>query len=367
MARSHVSPGGGCLESAARPGPGLANVPGIVLWAQCRTPAKSPSSGAGQGKMRPRSPRCLPIRKRCFRKSQNPNYSKPKRQERTTVSYKIDDESVDESTTGILKCLISYIRDSFRPHSYQPMKPRRFDPRQRALASCLSCKAKKTRCSDFRPCARCSYSGLKNCVDGYAKQPSKSSSSLDDAPSETTAGYPVFKAISRFTSRLLREPQPHIMTDIPTMCSSNPSFATVVSASVLDSQANASASSRSAGSVQEAMPSHRQSLRIATTLPKWQNHDQWQIVTNQHTSRQIGIPPYDYAPYLSEDRPHSQGRPQISSSAICIRENRGAKEWVWEALAGPGEEDPFRDDWKQSQLLWEQGETAAELVPPAVD
>ncbi len=37
--------------------------------------------------------------------------------------------------------------------------------RSRAAAACLPCKANKSRCSDFRPCARCNKLGSTVCKD----------------------------------------------------------------------------------------------------------------------------------------------------------------------------------------------------------
>ncbi len=52
--------------------------------------------------------------------------------------------------------------------------------RSRAAAACLPCKANKSRCSDFRPCARCNKSGTKLCTDlqseSFAKEPRSSGS-----------------------------------------------------------------------------------------------------------------------------------------------------------------------------------------------
>ena len=54
--------------------------------------------------------------------------------------------------------------------------------------------------------------------------------------------------------------------------------------------------------------------------------------------------------------------------ATSIASGVTGREWSWEAAAGPGKEDPFRDDWRRCQLLWGQGETAPSLslldMPP---
>ena len=52
--------------------------------------------------------------------------------------------------------------------------------------------------------------------------------------------------------------------------------------------------------------------------------------------------------------------------ATSIASGVTGREWSWEAAAGPGKEDPFRDDWRRCQLLWGQGETAPSLSLPDV-
>jgi hypothetical protein len=43
---------------------------------------------------------------------------------------------------------------------------RRMVTRTRAGAACAPCKARKTKCSDYRPCARCSTLHLEDCQEG---------------------------------------------------------------------------------------------------------------------------------------------------------------------------------------------------------
>ena len=43
-------------------------------------------------------------------------------------------------------------------------KLRRWAARKREVHACLSCKSKKTKCSIFRPCIRCKYTGSM-CID----------------------------------------------------------------------------------------------------------------------------------------------------------------------------------------------------------
>ena len=43
-------------------------------------------------------------------------------------------------------------------------RARRMATRKRAETACLPCKAKKTKCNDYRPCARC-LSSVDTCLD----------------------------------------------------------------------------------------------------------------------------------------------------------------------------------------------------------
>ncbi len=48
----------------------------------------------------------------------------------------------------------------------QFIRAQRLAKRTRAASACLPCKAKKARCSDYRPCARCKSSLTEICRDG---------------------------------------------------------------------------------------------------------------------------------------------------------------------------------------------------------
>ena len=60
----------------------------------------------------------------------------------------------------------------------QLMKARRMATRRRAEAACIPCKIRKSRCNDYRPCARCTHSGRRDCVDGAELDPVRPTSSL---------------------------------------------------------------------------------------------------------------------------------------------------------------------------------------------
>ena len=55
-----------------------------------------------------------------------------------------------------------------------------------------------------------------------------------------------------------------------------------------------------------------------------------------------------------------------TSCACSAPENfLGRWEWAWEAAAGPGEDDPFQDDFTRSQQIWGKGGAAVQLHPVA--
>jgi hypothetical protein len=58
------------------------------------------------------------------------------------------------------------------------LRARRLAKRSRAAAACLPCKATKSKCSDFRPCARCSELKTKVCLDLQAESIATTESKL---------------------------------------------------------------------------------------------------------------------------------------------------------------------------------------------
>jgi hypothetical protein len=55
------------------------------------------------------------------------------------------------------------------------MRARRLAKRSRAETACLSCKMKKIRCDDRRPCSRCLVSKISICRDAGSNQSDKDS------------------------------------------------------------------------------------------------------------------------------------------------------------------------------------------------
>ena len=173
------------------------------------------------------------------------------------------------------------------------MKARRMATRRRAEAACLPCKARKVRCSDFRPCARCASSGRADCETEATIQPTYPVSTVIGAMSSSQGIYEGF-----------------------------------------------SSSSSSQGFYKDFSSS------ISTTAD-----DERQLPT------QIVAPVHD---------PAVSSRMTTTRCACSAPENfLGRWEWAWEAAAGPGEDDPFQDDFTRSQQIWGKGGAAVQLHPVA--
>ena len=180
----------------------------------------------------------------------------------------------------------------------QLVKARRMATRQRAATACLPCKAKKAKCNDYRPCARCSLPGGDNCMDGvgfwtesllvYSNQPrAQNSSSFAFSPSR---GY----------RRASEGPQ---------------TSTTAVSAD-----------------------------RFATNgldVPACSQSD------HQDFKRKVAQLSVEH---FASDQHSLFMRPSTTKTARVSFNN--CVQWAWEAAAGPGGEDPFQDDLKKCQLLW---------------
>jgi hypothetical protein len=54
---------------------------------------------------------------------------------------------------------------SRKEEAKQLIRAQRLAKRTRASAACLPCKAKKAKCNDYRPCARCQRSPGEECID----------------------------------------------------------------------------------------------------------------------------------------------------------------------------------------------------------
>ena len=58
------------------------------------------------------------------------------------------------------------------------LKARRMAKRSRSAAACVPCKARKTKCNDFRPCTRCAATHPEECIDEIPEETGGSASLL---------------------------------------------------------------------------------------------------------------------------------------------------------------------------------------------
>ena len=84
----------------------------------------------------------------------------------------LDEEFVRFLLSITMKCF-SEVDDERREY----IRLQRLARRTRAGAACVPCKAKKSRCSDYRPCLRCKQSPAEICHDSKIDNPTSNSSS----------------------------------------------------------------------------------------------------------------------------------------------------------------------------------------------
>ena len=190
----------------------------------------------------------------------------------------------------------------------QLMKARRMATRQRAEAACLPCKAKKAKCSDYRPCARCSQSGHDKCMDVVAFQ---------------SVGSPY----SRRRSNLEKEDYSLSLT-----LSTAHVFRPFRKAPCVRTFDAASGSADCFATYGYCVPTSSQLT------------DQ---VSNDKKSQQR-------EDFCASDQHAESGSSSTVTNKMLRASFNSCVEWAWEAPAGPGNEDPFHDDWKRCQLLWVQ-------------
>ena len=184
------------------------------------------------------------------------------------------------------------------------LRARRMATRRRAGVACLPCKARKARCSDYRPCSRCKQSGQDHC--------------LDSEQSDLDQTIPTPNSTDRFALSLssLADPTP-----------SSDAFAGTASFQVAQTARGPSPSLGSA------------ILAVASVMEP------------------------NPRPYFAHQHASLSVIQLRASNATCGSDaDYKLEAWAWEAEAGPGGEDPFHDDWKRCQLLWAHAEEAMSVA-----
>ena len=191
----------------------------------------------------------------------------------------------------------------------QLMKARRMATRQRAATACLPCKAKKAKCNDYRPCARCSLPGGDNCMDGVAFWTESSSLVHSNQPTAQSPSSFVFSPSREY--RLVSEA--HAMITMQVRAFSADRFAT-----------------------------------NGLNVPACSQSD------HQDFKRKIAQISVEH---FARDQHSLQTRPSTTNTARVSFNN--CMQWAWEAASGPGNEDPFQDDLKKCQLLWMEDDSTS--------
>ena len=185
------------------------------------------------------------------------------------------------------------------------LRARRMATRRRAGVACASCKAKKARCSDYRPCSRCKQSGQNYCLDSEQlglDQPFPTPNNADS----------FILSLSSWTNSTIPSPEGFSGTT----------------------------------SSQMAQTARGPSMFLGPAIL---------AVASEMEPKPLS--------YFAQ-RPASLSAIQLlASHAACgsdadckLEPEHGAWAWAWEVEAGPGGVDPFHDDWKRCQLLWAHAE-----------
>jgi hypothetical protein len=277
------------------------------------------------------------------------------------------------------------------------MRARRMATRRRAEAACSNCKERKTRCSDYRPCARC---GNSMTCTSIAPNPSSSNSPKRQRNSQNKVYRP---PISIQMSGISTSILPPALSEVGALA--RQSAACVENgtrcARALDEEIRRPArfrancdptppTSQSAShesfceefggrSDELARPSHPTSspsipaaaYSYAASCASFSGgmgggggggqegyRDSWTNVTHvniatsdrntaSHTARRLHQSADVPIAEVDSDSDPSESTPtppsDVSQSQRWFRRER---QWVWEAAAGPGDEDPFRGDFR---------------------
>ena len=241
-------------------------------------------------------------------------------------------------------------------------RARRMAKRNRSETACQSCKIKKARCSDFQPCRRCTELNMsKECIKG-----SGNSSSFYLPTTHALTPSPI--------SRIDFSPPNQSYTTETNGVSSN-------TYSALQSTPQSSLSSESAflfenGKLHLAKSQGLQSLEF-DAAPFSTSHDIPDSSTTDNCASFMisnATQPGQFAAPAGLLRPAnlhpSETGPPFASMQLrdiedsdvyfagptarrdkhngrldAASEADGRGDWAWEAAPGPGEEDPFRNDW----------------------
>ena len=200
------------------------------------------------------------------------------------------------------------------------MRARRMATRSRTEKACRPCKAKKSKCSDSRPCASCCKSDPGACMQNYDKKSFFEAGlepmieTLDHSRvSATTNIDSDSAAIFVLTQETINIPESRTQVESLT----NKSFSII---HCFDNRVDFIAGNATSQTSFAGTSVLGQSSFLSSAA--------------------------DQSSQLKTEIRKEELRPAQSDSGIDGSSNIDAKqqEWVWEAADGPGKEDPFKDD-----------------------
>ena len=221
--------------------------------------------------------------------------------------------------------------------------------RNRAEKACHPCKIRKSKCSDFRPCARCSQTQPEWCWEASGKLHAKThgeppcllvfdATLFDSACPPAYSDWGTADVENKKFSANLEYREPRESTDrFPAFYpfSSNPS----------DNSVSTTAA-------------HSTTLIGSESFRKHSHHSVFSVTANKDTflieesmdSKQgfISAPEIDASACIVQHTSWRFGSIDCAAAPIEQPNNDGdgtSDPWVWEATAGPGRHDPFKEDW----------------------
>ena len=243
---------------------------------------------------------------------------------------------------------LSLLRNKNKMDTARLMRARRMANRIRAEKACGPCKAKKTKCNDFRPCTRC----LQTDQDACHRVPSVSLNldHIDDKSTGSMAAHSssqsnVFDAIAKNDASIQYLIQNDADTNISVI---HGKLDTITSAERSHAMKCIFATP---GKQTEPLDS-----LACANLPSPSKHGAWShgsallsitaetVIENRSSLLyQALVQPVPIITQSQQQGPLDPGRHglQAAEQGAAAAE----KAWTWEAPAGPGAEDPFKADW----------------------
>jgi hypothetical protein len=246
------------------------------------------------------------------------------------------------------------------------MRARRLATRSRAETACAPCKAKKTKCSDTRPCSKCTdkvmciglKSTVKHSLQWNKKSAIHSSQGLPllinpkDNVDVESKDHPLYAISPTHVVQMARDTTV-ASVHISGLISVQSWLSTPLLSLSSGSDPNISTTS---------FPTKSQDTQHLTKtnqpIAPWAS-SLWPTGTysNQYIPSSSSLPISGGGPECPGHQVSNQDAWPLQPAATTDRDHHcilpssrppgggGGSEWTWEAAAGPGEADPFHEDW----------------------